>query len=54
LDCSGDEEVEEYQYQEDNEDASETYGDINPNSLAEVLQEDSIQAKLPSNNYPTE
>ena len=27
---------------------------IDPNNLAEVLQEDSIQAILPSNNYPTE
>ncbi len=54
VDFIEDKEQEEYHYQENNEDASETYDDIDPNDLAEVLQEDSIQAKLPSNNDPTE
>jgi hypothetical protein len=49
-----DKEQEEYHYQGNNEDASEAYEDIDPNNLAEILQEDSLQAKLPSNNYPTE
>ena len=45
---------EEYYYQDDDEDASETYDDIDPNDLAEVLQDDSIQAEIPNNNSPTE
>jgi hypothetical protein len=48
-----DTEQEEYHYEENDEndeDASETNVDIDPNNLAEVLKEDSIQAKLPSNN----
>ena len=54
VDFTEDEEQEEYHYQDDDEDASETYDDIDPNDLAEVMQEDSIQADIPNNDSPTE
>jgi hypothetical protein len=51
VDFIEDKEQEEHHYQENNEVASETYDDIDPDNLVEVLQEVSIQAKLPRKNY---